>query len=156
MTFHNQGTIFTLRGSQCSNANNTFGAERKWSSFCKRYFQIDFLARNLLYRDLNFTLIHFLDNRSTPSRREVIIWTTGGLVYWRIHTSLGLNGLNLTSSCSVYFWLRCWRVSRTFDIAGPNLKGVCYRHIVLIMVYLGFFRERIHTEVNRPPGGHMP
>ena len=33
------------------------------------------------------------DNDLAPTRRQAIIWTNGGLFYWRIYASLGLNGL---------------------------------------------------------------
>ena len=36
-----------------------------------------------------------LDNGLTRNRWQAIIWTNGGLVYWRIYASLGLNELRL-------------------------------------------------------------
>ena len=33
------------------------------------------------------------DKGLVPKRRQAIIWTRGGLVYWRIYASLGLNEL---------------------------------------------------------------
>ena len=33
------------------------------------------------------------DNGLAPKRRQAIIWTIDGLVYWRIYASLGLNEL---------------------------------------------------------------
>ena len=45
-----------------------------------------------------------LDNGLAPNRRQAIIWTNGGLGYWRIYTSLGLNELN-----------------KTLDFSGHNL-----------------------------------
>ena len=36
-----------------------------------------------------------LDNDLAPNRRQAIIWTNGGMFYWRIHASLGINELSL-------------------------------------------------------------
>ena len=33
------------------------------------------------------------DDGLTPTRRQAIIWTNDGLVYWRIYAPLGLNEL---------------------------------------------------------------
>ena len=33
------------------------------------------------------------DNGSAPTRPQAISWTNGGIVYWRIYASLGLNEL---------------------------------------------------------------
>ena len=35
-----------------------------------------------------------------PNRRQAIIWTNGGLVYWRIYVSLGFNKLGIAQSQS--------------------------------------------------------
>ena len=66
------------------------------------------------------------DNGLAPSRRQAIIWTNGGIVYWRIYASLGLNELmillftfpspnlsrcpNLTSSTKLAKGFHCWLV----------------------------------------------
>ena len=34
-----------------------------------------------------------LDNGLSPTKRQVIIWTNGGIIYWRIYASLDLNEL---------------------------------------------------------------
>ena len=38
------------------------------------------------------------DNGLTPVRRQAIMWTNDGLVYWFIYVSLGLGGLNIEGS----------------------------------------------------------
>ena len=34
------------------------------------------------------------DHGLVPSMRQAIIWTNGGMLYWRIYASLGLNELS--------------------------------------------------------------
>ena len=41
----------------------------------------------------NWYVIIGSDNGLAPNRRQAIIWTNGGLVYWRIYASLVLNVL---------------------------------------------------------------
>ena len=36
------------------------------------------------------------DDGLAPVRRQAIIWTNDGLVYWRVYASLGLNELKTT------------------------------------------------------------
>ena len=38
-----------------------------------------------------------------PNKRRVIIWTSDGLVYWRIYASLGLNELNKATLKNKYW-----------------------------------------------------
>ena len=45
------------------------------------------------------------DNGLVPIRRQAIIWTNYGLVYWRIYASLGLNELKTIRS---QIWYRKW------------------------------------------------
>ena len=38
------------------------------------------------------------DNGLAPNRRQAIIWTNDGLVYWRIYASVGLDELSVIQS----------------------------------------------------------
>ena len=72
--------------------------------FRRRYLRIHFLERKLLHfkwyfivmcpfgANLQYVIIGS-DNTLAPNRRQAIIWTNDGPVYWRIYASLGLNKL---------------------------------------------------------------
>ena len=42
------------------------------------------------------------DNGLAPNRRQAIIWTSDGLVYWCIYVLLGLNELNTLDQCLLF------------------------------------------------------
>ena len=44
-----------------------------------------------------------LDEGIAPNRRQTTIWTNVGLVYWRIHTSLGLSKLYAEGSQDIVY-----------------------------------------------------
>ena len=79
-------------------------AETKWTPFRRRHFEVHFIEWKCLNSDWNFIEICSegfnqqypsigSDDGLAPSRRQAIIWTNDGIVYWRIYTSLGLNEL---------------------------------------------------------------
>ena len=52
------------------------------------------------------------DNGLAPTRRQAIIWTNGGLVYWRIYASLGLNELKSQyNNCKYFPWMLIFKMS---------------------------------------------
>ena len=50
------------------------------------------------------------DNGLAPIRRQAIIWTNGGLVYWHIYASLGLNELSINF---IHFDIPSWSYQDT-------------------------------------------
>ena len=79
-------------------------ARTRWLTFSRRYFQMNFLQRKLLYFDSNFIEICSQgpswqkpstdsDNGLVMNKRQAIIWTNDSLVWWRIYASHGRNGL---------------------------------------------------------------
>ena len=93
-----------------------------WSHFSAHIFKL------VLYPDANFTVICFKrfnllasigsDNALAPNRRQAIISTSDGMLYWRIYASLGLSELT-ASFCFVlfpicintYIWVK-WPVNK--------------------------------------------
>ena len=82
----------------------SIGAATKWPPFSRRHFQMYVLERKCLNFHWYFAEVHSqgsnwqhfsigLDNDLVPKRRQAIIWTNGGLVYWHIYASFGLNAL---------------------------------------------------------------
>ena len=76
------------------------------ASIFRRHFKIHFIEWKCMNFRLKFQWNLFLrfeliifsngsDNCLAPSRRQAIIWTNDGIVYWRIFTSLGLNELTI-------------------------------------------------------------
>ena len=58
--------------------------ENVWISI-KKFTTVCFSRPNWQYSSIG------LDNDLAPNRRQAIIWTNGGLVYWGIYAWLGLN-----------------------------------------------------------------
>ena len=80
-----------------------------------------FLQWKLLNFKSNFNEIHVVyslgsnwqydsigsDNGLAPNRRQAIIWTNVGMLYWRIYASLGLNELMPRVLCTLcHHWLK--------------------------------------------------
>ena len=88
----------------------TFEAETKRLPFCRRHFQMHFFWMKIFVFSFKFNWSLFAINRkpalvdvydlssnyhgSLPNKRQAIIWTNGGLVYWRIYASLDFNELS--------------------------------------------------------------
>ena len=82
-----------------------------------------------------------LDTDLAPSRRQVMILTSDGLLYWRINASLGLNELNpivnrnrLFVGNISFFWRSNWRLVNSYSI--KNNKKHCldyYRDVIKVM-----------------------
>ena len=68
--------------------------------FCRRHFQIHFLESKIVVFSFNIQLVSITSissrNGLAPNRRQAIIWTNNGQVYWRRYASLGYNELNST------------------------------------------------------------
>ena len=82
----------------------TYWGRDKFAPFCRQHFQMHFLEWKCMSFALNLPEVCSLgsnwqyssigsDNGLAPTRWQVIIWTNGGLVHWRIYASLSLNGL---------------------------------------------------------------
>ena len=54
-----------------------------------------------------------------PTRRQAIIWTNDGIVYWRIYASLGLNELTQAMTRVILF-IRSASVTRRYSVT-PSL-----------------------------------
>ena len=61
-----------------------FLKENVWIS---TYISLKFIPKGPNRQFISFGL----DNCLMPNKRQAIIWTNGGLVYWRIYASFGLN-----------------------------------------------------------------
>ena len=111
----------------------TYSDRDKWPYFCKRYFPYRFLFHSWTLLHICSTFIIFFlkgsfDNNSAVvqimtwrSKRQTIIRTNDGLVYWRIYESLSLNELTRKSSnqiCMMKFTF--WRVSFWLGIRRNN------------------------------------
>ena len=64
----------------------------KMLEFRFRFYWSLFLSVQLLYHSIGS------DNGLAPKRRQAIIWTNGGFIWWRIYASVGLNELFYHSS----------------------------------------------------------
>ena len=94
-------------------------AKTKWQPFCWQHIQVHFIEWKLLWFYSNFTTICSQvfnsqygsigwDNGSVPYRRQTLISTNDGLVYWCILASLGLNELmNVMWYTHVYNMAKC-------------------------------------------------
>ena len=81
--------------------------EAKWPPIFRRYLQTYFLDWKLtnwmrsLMSNWEYVIIG-IDNGLSRSRRQAIIWTNDGLVYWGIYASLGLNELIVSTAYSIH------------------------------------------------------
>ena len=76
-------------------------AEIKWTSFCRQYFQMQFLEWKCMNIDWNYTEVylewynwqHYIrsDNGSALTKRQAIVWINDELCDLRIYSSLGVN-----------------------------------------------------------------
>ena len=99
-----------------SNSHIHIEAETKRAPFSRRQFKWIFLNENA-WISIVISLKVFLraykqyssigsDNGLAPTRRQIIIWTNDGIVYWNIYASLGPNVLTFQHNVHI-FYMRC-------------------------------------------------
>ena len=82
------------------------------------------------------------DNGLVPNRQQAVIWTSAGLIYWRIYASLGLNELTCllldkmaaisqTIFSDAFLWMTSFILWLTMKIVpgGPMLTITIHREI---------------------------
>ena len=72
---------------------NTLRLRQDGRHFPNDIFKCIFLNENVWISIKISLIIIVSDNGLAPTRRQAVIWTNDGLVYWRIYASLGLNDL---------------------------------------------------------------
>ena len=74
--------------------------QTKWPPFCRRYYEMHFHDRKVLYFDSNFTEFcsqgsdwQYASNGSgnglAPNRQQATTWTNANIVHWRIYAAPG-------------------------------------------------------------------
>ena len=104
LIFHHRGSPYPYWGRWHN--DDTYGklhllieAETKWPPF-RRHFQMHFSWMQMfgfrlkcrwgLFLRFKLTIFqHWFSNGLAPTRRQPIVWTNVGIVYWRLYASLG-------------------------------------------------------------------
>ena len=119
-------------------------AATRWRPFRRWHFQTQLLkwkSMNLIEISLKLLLSVQLtksDNQFVPNRRQVIIWTNGGLVYWCIYASLGLNKLRSGDAGEILMY---WVI-----IGSDNISNLAPIHYHKKNPF--FFFTKAHVDIN--------
>ena len=112
---------------------STHWGRTKWTTLCRSHFQMHFLEWKLLYFEFPGVKLIIFHNGLASDRQQAIIWTSEGLVYRRIYTSLGPSDLkciinyiiSVTSRREIIVWLYLhrfnWIYSSHYSVLFSNL-----------------------------------
>ena len=128
-------------------------AETKWTTFSRQHFPMYFFNENIWISNTvwrNVVRKDFIDNNTAlvqimawhRSGDKPYSWTNGGLVYWGIYASLGLNGLMHGKK---HFWIfriterikRCVSVDLSkFQSVGDGVSSWIHYNCVFVLIWL--------------------
>ena len=80
---------------------------------------------------------HWFHNGLTPNRRQTIIWTNSGLIYWHKHASLGLDDLTFKDG-SLNWYYHASMAVKLQKVAPRWLVIYCYSASIPIDVQFSF------------------